>query len=90
VTETYYDWDAEPNDNVGDSIDTDDWSIWFTSTKMPFVYDNNSHYLHTNTITDPVGENIILMFKSCFPNSEVGSSIEDEKALYNDLLPYFS
>ena len=31
----------------------------------------------------------MIMFKSCFPNSEVGSDISDEKAVYNSLLPYF-
>jgi hypothetical protein len=29
------------------------------------------------------------MFKSCFPNSEVGNSIEDEKNIYNEILGYF-
>jgi len=89
VTETYYEWDAVPNDNLGDHTDTDDWQLWFNDTKMPYVYQNDSHYYHDNFISDPGGENEIIMFKSCYPLSEVGSSIDDEKALYNDLLNYF-
>ena len=89
VTETYYEWDAEPGDDLGDHTDTTDWPLWFNETKMPYVYSNNSHYAYTNTISDPGGENEIIMFKSCFPNSEVGDSIDDEKAIYNSLLPYF-
>ena len=90
VTETYYGWDAEPEDNLGDSTDTDDWPLWFNDVKMPYVYDNNYHYAYTNTITNPGGENEIIMFKSCYPCSEVGSSIDDEKAIYNSLKTYFA
>jgi len=88
VTETNYGWDAEPGDNLGSSTDTSDWPLWFNGTKMPYVYANNFHYAYTNTITDPGGENEIIMFKSCYPNSEVGESIDDEKAIYNNLLSY--
>jgi hypothetical protein len=42
-----------------------------------------------NALSPAPGENTIVMFKSCFPNSEVGSSITDEKAIYNSLLTYF-
>ncbi len=90
VTEADYGWDAETGDNLGDQTDTDDWQNWFNDTKMPHVYANDSHYDYTNTIDDPGGENDIIMFKSCYPLSEVGDSIEDEKALYNDLLTYFA
>lgn len=90
VTETYYGWDAEPGDNLGDRTNTDDWQEWFNDTKMPYVYDNSAHYAYSNTIADPGGENEIMMFKSCYPLSEVGSGIEDEKALYDDLLDYFA
>ncbi len=45
---------------------------------------------YTNVIPGPSGENTVIMFKSCFPSSEVGDSIEDEKQIYNSLLSYFS
>lgn len=89
VTECDYGWDAEPGDNLGDRTDTVDWPEWFTDAKMPHVYANASHYDYANTIDDPLGENDIIMFKSCYPNSEVGDSIDDEKQLYLDLLNYF-
>jgi hypothetical protein len=90
VSDTNYGWDAESNDNLGDRTDTIHWPEWFTDTKMPYVYSNNSNSCYTNTITNPGGENEIIMFKSCYPNSDVGSSIDDEKDIYNPLLTYFS
>ena len=90
VTESDYGWDAEPGDNLGDRTDTDNWPEWFTDTKMPHVYSNNYHSAYTNTISDPGGENEIIMFKSCYPNSEVGSGIDDEKSIYNSLKTYFA
>ena len=57
---------------------------------MPYVYSNNYHSAYTNTIPNPGGENEIIMFKSCFPNSEVGTSINDEKAIYNHIKLYFA
>jgi hypothetical protein len=90
VNETDYEWDAEPDDNLGDHTDTTAWPSWFNDTKMPYVYQNDFHAAYSdNTMADPGGENSIIMFKSCFPNSEVGGSINDEKAIYSSLLPYF-
>lgn len=54
--------------------------------------------------SDPGGENQIVMFKSCFPNSDLGGNPDDPpastpnedytvanaKAVYNDLLAYFA
>lgn len=90
VTETDYGWSAENGDNLGDRTDTVNWPEWFNDRKMPNVYRNNYHSAYTNTIANPGGENEIIMFKSCFPNSEVGSSIDDEKAIYNSLKTYFA
>nr|WP_280904423.1 right-handed parallel beta-helix repeat-containing protein [Methanobacterium petrolearium] len=90
VTDTNYGWDAEPDDNLGDHTNTDDWYLWFNDVKMPYVYSNNAETVYTNTITNPDGENEIIMFKSCYPLSEVGSSIDDEKTTYNNLKTYFT
>lgn len=89
ATEIDYGWDATAQADIGDSTDTEDWPDWFNDTIMPDVYDNDSHYDYTNTISDPGGENDIIMFKSCYPNSEVDDSIDDEKAIYLGLLDYF-
>jgi hypothetical protein len=97
VTESDYGWTAAAmaascgGTDIGNRTDTIHWPCWFTSETMPSVYDNTSHYDYpANTISDPGGENQIIMFKSCFPNSEVGASIDDEKAIYNGLLSYFA
>jgi methionine-rich copper-binding protein CopC len=90
VTETDYGWNAEDGDNLGDRTDTVNWPEWFNDRKMSHVYQNNYHSAYINTIGNLGGENEIIMFKSCFPNSEVGSSINDEKAIYNSLKTYFA
>jgi len=89
VSETDYGW-SDPGYDIGSHTDTTDWPTWFTDSIMPHVYANTSHYDYTNVISSPGGENEIIMFKSCYPNSEVGSSISDEKGIYNGLLSYFS
>jgi hypothetical protein len=90
VTESNYGWDAETDDNLGDNTNTTDWPSWFNETKMPYVYRNNMMATYANVISDPGTENRIIMFKSCFPLSDVGGSIDDEKTVYNSLLTYFS
>jgi len=90
VTEIDYGWDATAETDIGSHTDTRDWPRWFTDTIMPDVYDNDAHFDYTNAISDPGGENQIIMFKSCYPNSEVGASIEDEQQIYLDMLDYFA
>ena len=104
VSDTYYNWDAPYNEEIGDNTDTTDWPTWFTDTTiqgngearrdniMEAVYTWYEKYVstaHYTQISDPGGENDIVMFKSCYPLSEVGGSIDDEKAIYNDILTYF-
>ena len=93
VTECYYGWNDHPDsahyETMGDHTDTEDWQYWFNDVVMPSVYKTKGNNTYTNKIDDPGGENTIIMFKSCFPNSEVGESIEDEKQIYNSLLDYF-
>jgi hypothetical protein len=102
VRDTYYGWDAPYNTDIGDSTDTTDWYTWFADTTiqgngmarrdniMGALYTTSNQNATYSPIADPGGENDIIMFKSCYPNSEVGGSISDEKALYNDLLAYFA
>jgi len=60
----------------------------------------NSNY--TRTLSDPGGENEIVMFKSCFPNSQLEGnpgdlpapggdalSVSNAKYVYNEILKYF-
>lgn len=96
VTECYYGWNAGEvpdgcgNTQIGDRTDTPDWPCWFNNTVMPYVYSNTSNYAYTNNIYNPPAANEVIMFKSCYPMSEVGDFITDEKAVYNSLLTYFS
>ncbi|MFH1576877.1 MAG: hypothetical protein ABID35_05000 [Candidatus Margulisiibacteriota bacterium] len=80
ATETDYDWEAQPGDALGYNTDLGFWTAWFNTAKMPYVYANNSHYYYTNTISDPGGENQIVIFKSCFPNSNLYGNPTDAAA----------
>jgi hypothetical protein len=84
VADISYGWRA-----YGDYTDTTDWPTWFTDEVMPLVYQEMSAMTAPNAIEPAPGENTIVMFKSCYPNSDVGSDISDEQAIYDSLLPYF-
>lgn len=75
--------------DYGDHTDTIDWPVWFTDDVMPLVYHEMNAMTAPNMIRPAVVENEIILFKSCFPNSDVGSDITDEMDLYNGLLAYF-
>ncbi len=83
VADIYYGWRE-----YGDRTDTVDWPIWFTDEVMGLVYQEMGAMTAPNTLQPASGENTIVMFKSCFPNSDVGSDISDEQAIYNSLVPY--
>ena len=66
VSDTNYGWGP---DSIGDRTDIPNWPEWFasasTSTYMNALYNEsgqNSSY--TRTLTDPGGENQIVLFKS--------------------------
>jgi hypothetical protein len=103
VSDTNYGWGP---DTIGDRTDIPNWTEWFSSNQTP-VYMNavfnesgqNSSY--TRLPNDPGGENQIILFKSCFPNSALEGSPNDPpsadgwltvghaKYVYNEILPYF-
>jgi hypothetical protein len=84
VADIYYGWRE-----YGDHTDTTDWPAWFTEDVTNLVYAQMNAMTAQNTIRPAAEENEIIMFKSCFPNSDVGSDITDEMDIYNGLLPYF-
>ncbi|MBN2149492.1 MAG: hypothetical protein JW726_19040 [Anaerolineales bacterium] len=103
VSDTNYGWGP---DSIGDRTDIINWPEWFrsdnTPTYMQALFDEsgqNSGY--TRHLSDPGGENQIVMFKSCFPNSNLDGNPDDPptpgydftvgnaKYIYNDLLNYF-
>jgi hypothetical protein len=109
VSATNYGWGPY---SVGDRTDIINWPEWFTGVNsteiLSALYSENDQNIGDfgswpRLATDPGGENEIIMFKSCFPNSDIygnpddtaGStpndiySVSNAKAVYNNLLTYF-
>jgi hypothetical protein len=111
VSATNYGWGPE---GIGDRTDVPNWPEWFTGPNrdmfLAALYDENGQNVGDfgawpRLPADPGGENTIVMFKSCFPNSDLYGepgdpphaepsdweeySVGNAKAIYNDLLTYF-
>ncbi len=91
VTDTNYGWGPADADagfgTIGDHTDVGHWYNWFLGphrdTYLSALY-TNTHLTEaagTNTIADPGGENVIVMFKSCFTNGQALSGDPNEGAL---------
>ncbi|HOT90730.1 MAG TPA: putative glycoside hydrolase [Anaerolineae bacterium] len=106
VSDTNYGWGP---DSIGDRTDIPNWPEWFVgpnaityTTALYTEYNQNSSY--SRLASDPGGENTIIMFKSCFPNSGLEGNPNDPplpepddsltvanaKAVYNTILTYFA
>jgi len=104
VSDTNYGWGP---DSIGDRTDIPNWTEWFRSENTPVYMEalfnesgQNSYY--TRDLSDPGGENEIVMFKSCFPNSDLSGNPDDPpgdyedmtvagaKYVYNQILQYFA
>ncbi len=104
ASDTNYGWGP---DSIGDATDYFNWFDWFLGSESPRYLEalytesgQNSDY--NRPLSDPGGENQIIMFKSCFPNSDLAGNPEDSpedgewftvshaKYIYNQLLSYFS
>ena len=73
VSDTNYGWG--PN-GIGDRTDITDWPEWFTGPEskryLNALYaEREKHSEYVRTLPDPGGENHVVMFKSCFPNSNL-------------------
>lgn len=103
VSDTNYGWGP---DGIGDRTDIVDWPEWFTGPQSGRILqalfrEKGIHSPYTRSLVDPGGENEVVMFKSCFPNSDLGGRPSDPpgregaltvghaKAVYNDLLRCF-
>ena len=103
VSDTNYGWG--PN-GIGDRTDIPDWLEWFsgdqTDIYMQALFnegEQNANY--SRPLPDPGGENEIIIFKSCFPNSDLEGNPDDPptsdgwlsvghaKYVYNEILSYF-
>jgi hypothetical protein len=104
VSDTNYGWGP---DSIGDRTDIPDWVEWFaseqTSTYMNALFsENGQNSSYSRLFDDPGGENQIIMFKSCFPNSALEGnpgdpptadgwlSVGHAKYVYNEILRFFS
>ena len=114
VSDTNYGWGPNDLDDgypIGDHTDIQDWYRWFTGphrdTYLAALYaESEQHADYSRMATDPGGENQIIMFKSCFPNSDLGGNPNDPpaasadnhssltvanaKRIYLDMLDYFA
>jgi len=87
VSDTNYGWGPE---YIGDRTDIPNWLEWFASDATPaymeaLFNENEQHSSYTRELSDPGGENQVIMFKSCFPNSELAGSPNDPPGTYEDL-----
>ncbi|MBN1316922.1 MAG: hypothetical protein JXA42_15690, partial [Anaerolineales bacterium] len=87
VSDTNYGWGP---DSIGDLTDITDWPEWFTGPDSGRYLDalyaesgQNSWYSRTRA--DPGGENRIVLFKSCYPNSNIEGRPDDPPARGDDL-----
>ncbi len=103
VSDTYYGWGP---DSIGDLTDIPDWLDWFIGPNsgryLSALYNENGQNSdYTRPISNPGGESQIIMFKSCYPNSDLSGNPGDPpsdgewftvghaKYVYNQLLTYF-
>ena len=84
VSDTNYGWG--PN-SIGDSTDIGHWWEWFngaqSATYLTALYAESSEHSnggYTRLSEDPGGENEIILFKSCFPNSDLKGAPDDSPA----------
>ena len=104
VSDTYYGWGPEA---IGDRTDIPNWLEWFRSENTPMyteaVFNESGQATsYSRTFADPGGANAVILFKSCFPNSNLAGSPDDQptpgsdytvgnaKYVYNEILQYFA
>ncbi len=79
ASDTNYDWGT---DSIGSSTDIGHWYDWFrgasSSTYTAELYaESGQNSSYSRLASDPGGENEIVMFKSCYPNSALKGSPGD-------------
>lgn len=104
VSDTNYGWGP---DAIGDRTDIPNWTEWFASSSTPDTMqalfdESGQNSFYTRSLPDPGGENVIVLFKSCFPNSALDGKPNDPpgtyeeftvsgaKYVYNTILGYFA
>lgn len=87
VSDTNYGWGPG---SIGDRTDIPNWIEWFSSANTPIYMEalfneTEQRASYTRTLTNPGGENQVVMFKSCFPNSALEGSPNDPPGAYEEL-----
>ncbi len=82
VSDTNYGWGP---DGIGDLTDIGHWYNWFLGPQSPaylaaLFAESGQNAEYSRLAADPGGENSIVMFKSCFPNSFLGGNPADPPA----------
>jgi hypothetical protein len=79
VSDTNYGWGP---DGIGSSTDIGNWWQWFRGPNSAAILsalynETEQHSSYSRLATNPGGENKIIMFKSCFPNSALRGNAND-------------
>jgi hypothetical protein len=85
VSDTNYGWGPVPMEGavpIGSLTDIGHWWMWFRGPKsteiMDAVYaESGQHSSYSRLTPDPGGKNRIVMFKSCYPNSNLRGNAGD-------------
>lgn len=85
VSDTNYGWgppDYAAGGVIGDHTDIGHWWSWFVGPYhatylAALLAESGQHSEYSRLGSDPGGPNRIVMFKSCYPNSELGGSPGD-------------
>jgi hypothetical protein len=86
VSDTNYGWGPPDldvgSDTIGDHTDLGHWYNWFagphrTTYLTPLFAESEQHSSYSRRASDPGGPNRIVMFKSCFPNSNLDGQPSD-------------
>lgn len=89
VSDTNYGWGP---DSIGDLTDIGHWWLWFcgsnSTTCLDALYTESTRSwdFYSRLLTDPGGENEIILFKSCYPNSHLSGNPNDSPTSNNNPL----
>jgi hypothetical protein len=81
VSDTNYGWTGGGT-NIGDRTDIGNWYEWFAGPNRDAIMaslfaESEQHSSYSRRATDPGGPNQIILFKSCFPNSDLRGNPDD-------------
>jgi hypothetical protein len=79
VSDTNYGWGP---DEIGSSTDIGHWWLWFrgpdSAEYLDALYaESGQHSSYSRMSTEVSGENEVIMFKSCYPNSALKGDVND-------------